>query len=33
MKNIIVALDAFTSTAAPAKRLPGFDETRLAVTP
>ncbi|HMH65826.1 MAG TPA: hypothetical protein VK515_09580 [Rhizomicrobium sp.] len=31
--GIVVALDAFTGNGGPGEALPGFDETRLAVTP
>jgi hypothetical protein len=33
VKNIVVALDAFSSSSGAGEALPGFDETRLAVTP
>jgi len=33
VKHIVVALDAFTGNGGPGEALPGFDETRLAVTP
>jgi hypothetical protein len=32
VKRIVVALDAFTGNGGPGEALPGFDETRLAVT-
>ena len=32
-KNIVVSLDAFSSDSGAGEALPGFDETRLAVTP
>ncbi len=33
VKQIVVALDAFTGNGGPGEALPSFDETRLAVTP
>ena len=33
VKNILVSLDAFSSNSGAGEALPGFDETRLAVTP
>jgi len=33
VKQIVVALDAFTGDGGPGEALPSFDETRLAVTP
>ena len=33
VKEIVVALDAFTGNGGPGEALPSFDETRLAVTP
>jgi hypothetical protein len=33
VKNILVSLDAFSSSSGAGEALPGFDETRLAVTP
>jgi hypothetical protein len=33
VKQVVVALDAFTGNGGPGEALPGFDETRLAVTP
>jgi len=33
VKHIVVSLDAFTGNGGPGEALPGFDETRLAVTP
>ena len=33
VKQIVVALDAFTGNGGPGETLPSFDETRLAVTP
>jgi len=33
VKQIVVALDAFTGDGGPGQALPSFDETRLAVTP
>jgi hypothetical protein len=33
VKHVVVALDAFTGNGGPGEALPGFDETRLAVTP
>ena len=33
VSEIVVALDAFTGNGGPGEALPGFDETRLAVTP
>ncbi|HWY66775.1 MAG TPA: hypothetical protein VNX61_16290 [Rhizomicrobium sp.] len=33
VKQIVVGLDAFTGNGGPGEALPGFDETRLAVTP
>jgi hypothetical protein len=33
VKQVVVALDAFTGNGGPGEALPSFDETRLAVTP
>ena len=33
VKNVVVSLDAFSSNSGVGETLPGFDETRLAVTP